>query len=301
MKKVIVLLAVMVMMIAITACNKSNSETQGLDKNITYSQNYGEVSGVVDLSTEMPNISISNIKSYVGEEIDYSAGISIENADESKEFQMWVDASEVDIYEVGDYKATYKFVYSGNEIEKTIYVSIVQREDEKSGDSVANNENQNGNNNSSNNGNGSGNNNQNDNQSTTAGGNTATAGGNTATPSQTSNPSIDSTTGQTAKQGTTTKTSNQSSTKVENNTTKRQMITGTNVVSMVQKDLGYMNIELLNGNYIQIKCTTSRYIASTRTDTTVVTRNGIDYQVSKLIITYNTGEERVLETSEVKK
>lgn len=59
-------------------------------------------------------------------------------------------------------------------------------------------------------------------------------------------------------------------------------------------------IELLSGEVVSITCTNSKYIISTRTDVSEVTRNGIKYSVEKLIITYNTGTEQILETIERK-
>lgn len=62
--------------------------------------------------------------------------------------------------------------------------------------------------------------------------------------------------------------------------------------------IGYTNIELLSGNYVKIKCTDAKYIVSTRTDNSQTVKNNQTYNVSKLIITYNTGAEQVLETVE---
>ncbi len=49
---------------------------------------------------------------------------------------------------------------------------------------------------------------------------------------------------------------------------------------------------------MKLKCTSARYIVSTRTDESQTVKNDRTYQVSKLVITFNTGEERVLETVE---
>ena len=59
-------------------------------------------------------------------------------------------------------------------------------------------------------------------------------------------------------------------------------------------------IELLSGEIVSINCTVDKYIISTRTDISTITRDGVTYQVEKLIITYNTGAEQVLETVEKK-
>ena len=49
---------------------------------------------------------------------------------------------------------------------------------------------------------------------------------------------------------------------------------------------------------MKLKCTSAKYIVSTRTDESDAEKNGKMYHVSKLIITYNTGDEQVLETVE---
>ena len=49
-------------------------------------------------------------------------------------------------------------------------------------------------------------------------------------------------------------------------------------------NIGYSYIDLLSGSTISIKCTTGKYIESTRTDVSYKTKNNVKYKVSKLII-----------------
>lgn len=66
------------------------------------------------------------------------------------------------------------------------------------------------------------------------------------------------------------------------------------------KDAPNAEIKLLSGDTVTISCSSEEYIVSTRTDTIHEKRDGEEYEITKLIITFNTGEERVLETIEKK-
>lgn len=75
----------------------------------------------------------------------------------------------------------------------------------------------------------------------------------------------------------------------------------TESVTTVQSDGNItVKVELLSGETVNIKCTPDRFVISTRTDYSTMTRDGVDYNVEKLIVTYNTGAEQVLETIEKK-
>lgn len=78
-----------------------------------------------------------------------------------------------------------------------------------------------------------------------------------------------------------------------------EVITDSDVTYPVQK-AQTAKIELLSGKIAQIKCTTERYIVSTRTDSYNVVKNKKKYNVKKLIVVFNTGEEQVLETIQKK-
>ena len=97
--------------------------------------------------------------------------------------------------------------------------------------------------------------------------------------------------------------SNSSNTQKPNNeetTTERVLITGSNKATIKNKNLENAVIELLSGDVVTISCSTKKYIVATRTDESVVIKNGHNYSVSKLVVVFNTGEERTLETIEKK-
>ena len=83
-------------------------------------------------------------------------------------------------------------------------------------------------------------------------------------------------------------------------TTTREIITTAGNKTTENKYIGNYTIELLSGKTITVQNSTSKYIVSTRTETSEITKNGSRYKVSKLIIRYNTGAEQVLETVEEK-
>lgn len=60
------------------------------------------------------------------------------------------------------------------------------------------------------------------------------------------------------------------------------------------------DIVLSTGSVVTVKCTTNRYITSTITNSYEVDRNDGKYCISELIVKFNTGEERVLETIQKK-
>ncbi len=66
------------------------------------------------------------------------------------------------------------------------------------------------------------------------------------------------------------------------------------------KDIEPAQIELLSGKKATVPCSTARYIKSTKTDSYNIKKNGNKYQVSELIVVFNTGEEQVLETIQKK-
>lgn len=285
-KKVLFSLLITLMVMVFTGCEKNT----GIGEITTYSTEMGQAYGVVDFSEETPEISISNIRSLVGEEIDYSSGIKIENLGEEVDFQLWIDASKVDIYEKGDYTAVYKFVYGEETIEKSIYVSVVEEEVEGvvtkentssslKTETVADESDPQ----------------QSETENSVSNNTTKTAAVTEVANDPTTKSGSESVTAEKQTTKTTTKTT------VKETTSKKQIITSAaNNITTKIKNIGYMNIELLSGSVVKIKCTTSKYIVSTRTDVSTVTKNGTKYRVSKLIVTFNTGAEQVLETNEEK-
>lgn len=300
-----------------TACS-SGPDVQKMS--VSYGPEVGFADGNVNLSSENPVISISDIKAEVGMNIDYLSGVTVENEADFPDLEIWVDASLVDIFTPGDYKAVYTFVYNGQSVSKEITVTL--EEGEQSASDVASN-NANGNNadntskpdtNTSesettsvgsndkttvNTDNKETGNNQstikptiNNNSSTTKPTETTPHNNNVTPPtSNTTQPTSTSAKPPATSQSGTTKPS-QTATKP---TTTRQIIT-TAGAATESKSIGNYTIELLSGKNITIKNTTAKYIVSTRTDVTTVEENGKTYRISKLIITYNTGFEQILET-----
>lgn len=265
-----------------------------------YGNEIGTVDGKINFDGTEPEIVLSNIKSYVGEEIDFLSGIEVGNIDENKDMETWVDSSLVDIFTPGDYKATYTIKYEGKEYTKDIVVTIITKENSGENNGTPKDNSQettaNGNENVPN-GNGSQNNtntpDRNDSQS-----NTNTPNGN-GSQDTTSKPNSGNQSDN--KPQPTTKNTNQPTTKNTNQTTaKRQIVTSSGNATTAYQELGYYSIELLSGKTVKLKGSTSKYIVSTHTDISYVTKNNNKYKVSKLIVNFNDGTSRVLETVEEK-
>ncbi len=320
MKKIVLGILICVMMSVIYGCSCSKEEAT-----IEYGEKEAVAEGTVDLSGDNPKISISNIKAKKGADIDYLSNVVIEDEDKFDDLEIWVDESAVDIYEAGDYKAKYTFKYDGKSIEYSITVTILDEEEEKSQtkdktssdyvEEQTTTKNHSGNANNDNNGNES--TTEKNSSSDVVVQNTSTTEKNTsknnATSGTTKNDSVESsttkkdsaTTATTKKDSATTTTSKNSATSstTKNDsttaTTRKEIITTSGNTTEAQ-NIGFAYIELLSGKTVSIKTTTAKYIVSTRTDVSYTTRNGVKYKVSKLIITYNTGDERTLETVEEK-
>jgi hypothetical protein len=277
------------------------------------------------------DVTLYDIVSEVGANIDYTSSIIVKNEDKYDNFEIWVNASEVDIYTPGEYKATYTFYYGSKSYEATIKVTILEEGVTGEGGSESSN--------------------TTTSREPSAGENVETE--QTTKPTSTNpttKPSTDKTTTKPATkpnvEETTTKpttkpnvdesttkpttikpttkpnggesttkpttkptatsssrpatviTSSNSGNAGESETTTRTFIPATSQNETTVTDLGYMYIELLSGGKVKVKCTTARYIVATRTDVSIVTKKGVKYEVSKLIVTFNTGAEQVLETSE---
>ncbi len=331
MKRIILSILLCVITFSLYACSCGGEEK------VEYSKEEGVAEGTVDLSGDKPKISISNIKAKVGTDIDYLSGVVIEDEEKYEDLKVWVDASNVDIDEPGDYKAKYTFEYDGKKIEHEITVTIIADTEQSAAD-VANNAQEGGaeggdnanagidngyvgdsNVGNSNVGNDVDNGDVNNNQDVNIGDNGAqnqvpivNDGGNgeNVVANTTNNvvqntPATQSTTknqgGSANTQATqaTTKTPSAGGSTTQT-TGKRQMITSAASGTTAAQNIGYSYIELLSGSTISIKSTTAKYIVSTRTDVSYKTKNDVKYKVSKLIITYNTGDERTLETVEEK-
>lgn len=273
-----------------------------------YGNEIGTVDGKINFDGTEPEIVLSNIKSYVGEEIDFLSGIEVGNIDENKDMETWVDSSLVDIFTPGDYKVTYTIKYEGKEYTKDIVVTIIAKENSGESNGTPKDNSQettaNGNENVPN-GNGSQNNTNtpdgNDSQSNT---NTPNENGSQDTTSKPNSGNQSDNKPQPTTKNTnqpTTKNTNQTTTKNTNQTTaKRQIVTSSGNATTAYQELGYYSIELLSGKTVKLKGSTSKYIVSTHTDISYVTKNNNKYKVSKLIVNFNDGTSRVLETVEEK-
>ena len=295
-----------------------------------YGNEIGTVDGKINFDGIEPEIALSNIKSYVGEEIDFLSGIEVDNIDENKDMETWVDSSLVDIFTPGDYKATYTIKYKGKEYTKDIVVTIIAKENsgesngtpkDNSQETTANgNENvpngnggqqanintpdNNGGQNNANTSNGNdGQNNTNTPNGNGSQSNTNTPNGN-GSQSNTNTPNGNSSQNTTSKPNSGNQSNNnkpQQTTKNTNQTTaKRQIVTSSGNATTAYQELGYYSIELLSGKTVKLKGSTSKYIVSTHTDISYVTKNNNKYKVSKLIVNFNDGTSRVLETVEEK-
>lgn len=326
-KKVLIFVSVFILMLA--GCGKEDT-LQSPKTDDVFGVEKGIAAGIADFSEDEPEISIKNIVTYVGKEIDYSTGIEVSNTEKYEDFQMWVDASAVDIHTVGSYEAVYRFVYGDKTKEIKVIVSVIENTEtanEPSGDSIASGQANNGNgssgnnggnsagNNSSgnNNGNGSagnnsaGNGNEGNNGGNNSGGNSGGNGNNNGG----ANGDINNNNGGQNKTDVTqppdipnptagnTADPTQNST-AQTTTARRQIVTSSGQIDTKTYSLGYMNIELLSGSVVKIKCTSSKYIVSTHTELSTAEKNGVNYNVYKLVVTYNTGAQQVLETYEEK-
>jgi len=353
--------------ISMTGCHKKASPAGTIE----YSSVMGIAEGTADFkSADSPKIDIKDIKSYVGQEIDYSSGIDVKNAEDFDDFQMWVDATKVDIYTVGRYTATYQFVFGEKTLEKTIGVTILEREEVSGGLSAENQENASDANSSASNlglsggnsaeyageagnsqssseisetnqGNASdenngdislnqdppdGNNAGSSNGGSSAGNGSGSSNGGSSAGNDSGSSNVGSSAGNGsgASNGGSSAGGNAGGSSAGNNagsssggngsgtsnggssagsstdapTEHREIITSSQSATKKPSTIGYTNIELLSGKYVKLKCTNARYIVSTRTDESQTIKNDRAYQVSKLVITFNTGEERVLETVE---
>lgn len=335
MKKAMLICATAFILV-LTGCKKDEEQTRP-EIDASFGVEKGIAAGMADFSEDEPEISIKNIVTYVGEDIDYSTGIEVSNTEKYEDFQMWVDATAVDIHTVGTYEAVYKFVYGDKTKEVKVMVSVIENTaaaDEPSGDSIGNgntnntgssagNSTGNGNTgenagNSANSGNGSGNagnsvnsgdGNGNSGNSINSGdgsgnaGNSVSSGDGSGNAGNSANNSGGSNGGNGASSNggavNSTAKATQGST-AQTSTARRQIVTSSGQIDTKSYSLGYMNIELLSGSVVKIKCTSSKYIVSTRTDVSTTTKDGVNYNVYKLVVTYNTGAEQVLETYEEK-
>lgn len=298
------------------------------DATFSYGPEIGIADGNVDLSGDEPIINISDIKSPVGVNIDFLSGVKIINEDDFADLSIWADGSFIDIFTPGNYKATYTFSYNGKTVSKEINVTIYEPDVEQSASSVDNTV-QNITNSSQ-----TATPNENNTSKQTASSSsqtTVTQSGNyqeqttvaqsgsnqeqttvaqsSSSSNETTKTQSNSETQTTSKQNSqsttnTTTAKNPSSSQGSNadnaTSTTREIITTKSNKTTENKYIGNYTIELLSGKTITIKNSTSKYIVSTRTDVSTITKNGNTYKVKQLVIKYNTGAEQILEIMEEK-
>lgn len=170
------MLAVMTAL-SMSACHKKGSKINTLE----YSDIIGAAQGTVSFDSDGKlEINIRDIQSYLGVDIDYSSAVEVENADQFEDFQMWVDATGVDIYTVGKYVATYKFIYDGQETEKKVGVTILEKESSGENSNVSGGSPGNGSSDNGNSGNGTNVSGNGTSAGNNAGGNGSSSAGNTS-------------------------------------------------------------------------------------------------------------------------
>lgn len=291
--------------VSMTACGKK--------KKISYGDTEGIVSGSVNITDDGAEIKLDNVIAQAGSDIDYTSAVT--TTGEADDYSIEVNASNVRYDKPGTYTADYTIKSNGNTYTDSIKVTITdggnKKTEPESGDkNTANNnsiDNQvnnagnsnsgsgsvgNGSNENSSSGNGSAGNGSNGNSSS---GNGSGGNGSVGSSSTGNGSSGSGSTGNSSTGGNKPNSGN-SSTKP---TTHKVLITDGSKDYGVSK-IPNATIELLSGDVVTISCATNKYITSTRTDESVVERNGHKYKVTKLMVVFNTGAEQTLETIEKK-
>lgn len=253
----------------------------GKKKKISYGDTPGVASGTIDVSGDKAKLDIDNIIAPIGSDIDYTSGI--ETIGEDDDYSVEVNASNVNYDKPGTYTVGYTVKSGGESYTSNVKVTISDDESLKvetpsqniisssTGETV--NVSSGGADNTEASGN--------------AGGNADNTGASGNTGSNTSDSSGSAGSGSDSGQASQPET-------------EKVLITNGNTPTYTAKEIENAVIELLSGDVVTIGCSTNKYITATRTDESVVEKNGHQYQVSKLVIVFNTGDERTLETIEKK-
>lgn len=270
-KRNLILVMCLLFMICLTGCGKK--------KKLSYGDMPGVASGTIDLSGKDAKINIDNIITPIGSDVDYTSGLDVMG---DGDYSVEVNASSVQYDKPGTYTVGYKVkakdqTYTSNVLvtiseDKSLNVqkpaqNIISSSTGKNVDVLPGN---------TQNSQGNGTEGQNNNQAAAP---NVPAGSGNQNPSNPPN--------------------NQGG---QTNQTEppKELITDSNAPTYKNKSIQNAVIELLSGDVVTIGCSTNKYIIATRTDETVVEKNGHKYQVSKLVIVFNTGDERTLETIEKK-
>ncbi len=326
----VVILAI-AMVALITACTSKKNNGPDL------SNPDGIGRGKVNLTGLSPDADLEDIVASVGAEIDYTSQLEIKNEDKLENFEIWVKSATVDIYTPGEYTATYTFFWGDNEFSKDIKVYIVGDEIIETGESLTDKvteettvkdsskendvetddpstEKNDGEKDETTTKKDSGiqhesttkKSDEDSKEQITKKPVATTQPTTTKKPVATTEPTTTKKPVATTKPTTTKKpvatteatTTTKKPTVTTEPTTTKKYISSTDKGETTVTDLGYVYIELLSGSTVRVKTTSARYIVSTRTDVSIVTKKGYTYEVSKLIVTFSTGTEQVLETVE---
>lgn len=273
-KKGLILAAVSVMAImAFCSCGKK--------KKLYYGDTEGVVSGNITLNDKGADFKLDNVIAPAGTDIDYTSAIV--TSGEGEDYSVEVNASNVKYDKPGTYTAHYKVKSGNNTYTDSIKVTITDNKNSSDDSNVVNNP-VNAGDNSNNAGNNSGSSNNlggSDNNSS------INQGGSSNNPSGEQNNS-----------GNGSGNGNQEPNNPTQTTGKKVLTTNGETVTYEKKNIPNAVIELLSGDVVTISCSTTKYIVSTRTEETQTQRNGHNYKVTKLIVTFNTGKEQTLETIE---
>lgn len=264
-RNLIFIISTLLFLLCFTGCGKK--------KKISYGDMPGVASGTIDLSGEDAKINIDNIISPLGRDIDYTSGIDMLGAD--GDYSVEVNASNVKYDKPGTYTVGYK-VKSGNET-YTSNVKVTISDDEsltvqKPSQNVI---------------------------SSQTGENVNITGGNSGISQENGNAGEPGN-NQTNEPGPPDNSGAPNEPGNQPEEPSKELITDSNSPTYKNKSIQNAVIELLSGDVVTIGCSTNNYIIATRTDESVVEKKGQRYQVSKLVIVFNTGDERTLETIEKK-
>lgn len=246
----------------------------GKKKKLNYGDTEGVVSGNITFNDDKAEFKLDNVIAPAGTDIDYTSAIV--TSGESDDYSMEVNASNVKYDKPGTYTAHYTVKSGNNTYTDSIKVTIT---DNNSSSDDLNNSGDSNNTGGSDNQGGSGNSNNNSNPVNQGGdGNNPPAGtGNT---------------------GNGNGSGNEGQNNPTQETSKKVLITNGESITYENKNIPNAVIELLSGDVVTISCSTNKYIVSTRTEETQTQKNGHNYKVTKLIVTFNTGREQTLETIE---
>jgi hypothetical protein len=246
----------------------------GKKKKLTYGDTEGVVSGNITFDEDGATFNLDNVIASAGTDIDYTSGII--TSGETEDYSLEVNASNVKYDKVGTYTASYTVKSGDNTYTDSIKVTITDENIDNDGDNNRSYEGENGA------------------VQSDEGKSEAVQNGSSQNDGSSQNNSSQSTASQ---NGNSQNSGTQNNAGQNENNSQRVLITGESI-TYKNKNIPNAVIELLSGDVVTISCSTDKYIVSTRTDESQVTKSGHNYKVTKLIVTFNTGKEQTLETIE---